>query len=841
MGSQGYTYLIQVDTNGNAVLPQLANNANKADASLRKVGKDAKGRFNNLKHGVEGVNTSLRGVGKSAEAGFSNLNRNIRSSSNMMSKLRGMAAGLGLTLSAGMVASSVIGIGAGFEKSMSNVQALSNATATEMVSLKKAARDAGASTAFTARESADAMGYLALAGYKANQQIVALPATLDLAAAGSIGLARSADIATNILSQYRMNAKDTNVVVDQLAFTQSRFNTNIEEASDAMNYFGPTAAAMKISLSESNATIGLLANNGLKGSLATRALGTSIVRLTKPTKSMSELMKQLNIDFFDSKGQFVGMAGMVDILQKKTEGMTDKQKQSALATLFGAEAIQEINILMAEGADKIKYWTGELDNATGTAKRMADTKLDNLAGDFQILKSSSQEVALSIYDEIGPTLRAVTKEATLFIRSMDTKKVGAALNNLIVGLRDVGKFLAEHKNEVIALAKIYVSYRATMLVFNKTQGLSAIGFGKMTKGANLFRIGLNSIKNALRTNPLGILLTAVTAGISLFQMFKTRTKEVSLVTQQNIASINQQRNKVRQLSDELSNSMTPLQRRKEIIEELRNIDARLVEGLDAQNISYGKLTDNVERYNREQVKRIMIERKKGEIEKMFSASADAKEKEFAAQDLTGRAFETIRNRIRNDKKLSDTEKMKQLSFLSDGVNRETIMRMLAKNYQGGAGNRVQLNAAFEKKGLKSRVYEDSYYDLAKGYNDLREARQMADKAEFRASDFSKQANKEINRISSSLNAFDNPQKKKETGGLSGSTYSGGIGTGTSENIISGGAQQKVINIKIEKFQDAINFNIQGQLDELKNSMDEMRALVNEQFMRVLNSANQITN
>ena len=351
---------------------KIGNSSNRSFSTLYRAGQKAKGLLGSIRTGSQKVITKIRQIGSTSDKSFKRLERNANHSRTALSRLRGMAAGLGLTLTTGAAMAGLVGTGAGFEKSMSNVQALSNATKTEMVSLTKAARDAGAKTAYTARESADAMGYLALAGYNAEQQISALPATLNLAAAGSIDLARSADIATNILSQYRMKAKDTGVVVDQLAFTQSRFNTNIEEAADAMNYFGPTAAAMKISLAESNATIGLLANNGLKGSLATRALGTSIVRLSKPTTQMRQVMDELNLSFFDSEGRFVGVAGMVDILNQRMGNLNDQQKQAALSTVFGSEAIQEMNILLAEGASKIRYWTNELENAEGKELKFSE-------------------------------------------------------------------------------------------------------------------------------------------------------------------------------------------------------------------------------------------------------------------------------------------------------------------------------------------------------------------------------------------------------------------------------------------------------------------------------------
>ncbi len=759
----GYNYLIKVDTNGNAVLTQLSNNAEKADISLTKVGRDAKGRFTSLKGGVEGVNTSLRGVGTNAEAGFSKLERKAQSSTRVFSKLRSTIAGFGLTLTTGALAAGLVGTGASFEKSMSNVQALSNATKSEMVGLTKAARDAGATTAFTASESADAMGYLALAGYKAKEQIQALPSTLNLAAAGSLGLARSADIATNILSQYRMKAKDTNIVVDQLAFTQSRFNTNIEEAADAMNYFGPTAAALKISLSESNATIGLLANNGLKGSLATRALGTSIVRLTKPTKEMNAVMKNLGLDFFDAKGHFVGMAGMIEQVNAKTQGMTDKQKQGAIATLFGAEAIQEMNILLSEGADKIRYWTGELDNAKGTAQRMADTKLDNLAGDFQILKSTSQEFALSIYDEIGPSLRQITKEATLFVRSMDAKQVGLSLQKTILLLRSGLMWVKDHKNTIIALGKGLLVLKAATLAYSAGMRLSQSitsmatlakwGYVAATRGA---AVATRVFNTAIKANPLGLLLSGLTAVITAVSLFRDRTQEAANAQNNlNQASIESQL----------------------IKEESKGLVA------DTER-DFGKLGfKSTSQRQLVQIKESALERKSKAEDMISNLQSKAKSSpEF--------------------KEYSELVKKREGTKVVNGVP--------------VYGLTIQEDARLRelKTKINSMPVDQTGLSLAKLTKIVNDNTRLADKAA----------------------SLIKEKPESSYGNFKGKTSV--IDSAPSENIISGGSQQKVINIKVDKLSE-IYMDVKGEVDAIKNSISEIRGIVNEQWMRIINSANQM--
>lgn len=736
MSSDGYNYQIKIDTNGNRVLPQLATNAKKTD-------------------------TSIRGIGNNSRRSFGLLDRSATRSNNTLNKTRSILAGIGLTLSTGAIAAGLVSVGAGFEKSMSNVQALAGIAKksnTEYVELQKSARDAGATTAFTARESADAMGYLAMAGYKTNQIIEALPATLDLAAAGNLGLARTADIATNILSQYRMKASDTASVVDKLAFTQSRFNTNIEEAADAMNYFGPTAAAMKISLSESGATIGLLANNGLKGSLGTRALSTSLVRLSKPTKQMSAVMKELNLDFYDAQGRYIGVANMVDQLNSKMVGLSDKQRTAAVSTIFGAEAIQEMSILLAEGGDKLRYWTNELDNADGTAKRMANTKLDNLAGDFQILKSTTQEFTLSLYDEMAPALRSLTKEATLFIRGLDTKQAGLMLKETVFGIRSGLIFLSKHKDTIIGIGKAMIILKGVTIAYNAGQkaqhGLIAIGTSlrwaqvAATRGAT---VATRTLNTAVMANPFGAILGAITAVVGVMTLFRDRTKEA-----------------------------TAAQEEFNLMKDIAYKDSASL--IKDTNSDRSKLTDK--KLNQRQIVKLRdsanLRREEAE-DMLLNIKSRAKTSSDYNNYLSLKKREN-RAQVNSDWSGWSKQDDKRLKYLEERVN-----------------------------SIPEREFGISLKQLNKIISD----------------------NKQIVAKATSL-------IKEDPNGINSNSIDGIPGADkVSENIVSGGTSQRIINVTVEKFQDSVNFNVYGEIAEMRNKVEEMKDVINEALMRVLNSSNQL--
>jgi len=300
-----------------------------------------------------------------------------------------------------------------FQTSMLNVKALTGTVGDEFETLSELALDLGSNTEFTAVQVADAMGFMAMAGLETNEILAATPSILNLASASGLDFASSADIATNIMAQFSIEAKNTDRVVDVLAKTVTSSNTDMIQFADAMNFLGPTAASMGISLEQASAIIGIMANNGLKGSLGTRALGTSLTRLAAPTARMEEAMNDLNIEFFDLDGNMNSIDIIVDDLKKAFEGMTQEQQNAALSALFGAEAFQEWNILIKEGGDGIRGFTDDLIDSGGAAEEMADIKLSGLEGALLTVTSAWEGFQIRLVDAVDGL--GVTQQAAEFI------------------------------------------------------------------------------------------------------------------------------------------------------------------------------------------------------------------------------------------------------------------------------------------------------------------------------------------------------------------------------------------------------------------------------------------
>lgn len=313
-----------------------------------------------------------------------------------------------------------------FEKGMSAVKAITNATADEFEDLTSLAKEMGATTVFTASEASEAMKFLGMAGFETDEIMQSLEGTMNLAASAVLDLATSADIMSNVLTGFRLNASESERVVDVLAKTITSSNTDMVQLGEAMKFFAPTAAAFGVSIEEASAAVGLLGNAGLQGSIATRALATSFNRLAKPTGQMNDVMNDLNLAFFDSSGTFIGLTNTVKLLEDRLEGASQEQQALVISTLFGQEALKQWNILLAAGSTELEGFTKELENSGGTAQRMADTQLDNLAGSITLLKSAISGAAIEFGEKFEPVVRSATDALTAFIGIED--KVSATTN-----------------------------------------------------------------------------------------------------------------------------------------------------------------------------------------------------------------------------------------------------------------------------------------------------------------------------------------------------------------------------------------------------------------------------
>ncbi|MFV2198466.1 phage tail tape measure protein [Nocardiopsis sp. LOL_012] len=279
-----------------------------------------------------------------------------------------------------------------YEQAMNRVRAVSGATGDEFDNLAGLARELGSTTQYSATEAADALGFLAMAGFDTDQMMAALPGTLDLAAAGAIELGEAADIASNILTGYGFDASELARVNDVLAETFTNSNVNMTMLGYSFRYIAPIASSAGLQFEEVAAAIGLLGNAGIQGEQAGTALRGAISRLLKPTGAVSETLNDLGVSVHDSSGQMLGLADIFSQLEAAGATTSDMIK------IFGVEAGPGMMALLDQGADTLQGFTAELENAGGTAQTIADIQMEGLNGSLRELKSAFEELLLAVAD-----------------------------------------------------------------------------------------------------------------------------------------------------------------------------------------------------------------------------------------------------------------------------------------------------------------------------------------------------------------------------------------------------------------------------------------------------------
>lgn len=307
---------------------------------------------------------------------------------------------------------SIINTGSSFEAQMSRVQAISGATASEFEKLREQAIQLGADTSFSASSVAQGMENLAAAGFTVNETMEAMPGLLSLAAASGEDLASSSDIAASTLRGFGLAASDAGHVADVLAENANRTNSSVSETGNAMKYVAPLARAAGISLEETAAAIGIMANAGIQGSQAGTTLRGAISRLSKPTDDMKVAMSELGISFYDSEGKMLSLSEQVSMLQTSMQGLTDEQKNNYLVTLYGQESLSGMLALINEGSGSLTTLTSAYESCDGAAQKAADTMLNNFSGAMEQLSGSVETLGIAIYDKMSGALTKMANSAT---------------------------------------------------------------------------------------------------------------------------------------------------------------------------------------------------------------------------------------------------------------------------------------------------------------------------------------------------------------------------------------------------------------------------------------------
>lgn len=307
---------------------------------------------------------------------------------------------------------------ADFESSMSQVQAtmgitkdsmstLDGQSVNTMDALSDLAKEMGSKTAFSASECAEALNYLALAGYDTQEMADTLPTVLNLAAAGGLDLASASDMVTDAMSALGMETSEADTMVDQMAKTASSTNTSVGQLGEGILTIGATAKSVKGGTAELNTALGILANNGIKGAEGGTHLRNVILSLQNPTDGARKTMESLGVSVYDSEGNMRSLNDILGDLNASMDGMTSAEKANIISTIFNKTDLSSVNALLANTGDTWDELQTSIENSGGAAQQMADTQLDNLSGQLTILKSAVEGFAISIGEALMPTIKKI--------------------------------------------------------------------------------------------------------------------------------------------------------------------------------------------------------------------------------------------------------------------------------------------------------------------------------------------------------------------------------------------------------------------------------------------------
>lgn len=348
----------------------------------------------------------------------------------------------GLAVTAFGVAS--IKMAADFDEQMSTVQANSGATSAQLGQLREAALQAGASTVYTASESAGAINDLAKAGMSVSDILSGgLTASLNLAAAGQMNVGDAAEYMSQALTMFHLSGKDATSTADALAAGADKAVGNVSDFGDALNNCGVMANSFGMNLQETVGVLGLFAQNGIVGAEAGTQLNSMLMRLAHPAADAESTMKELGISTHDASGKFVGLSNLAGQLHDKLGKLTDQQRQEAEATIFGSYAIKGAGIIMDAGKSGVDKWTKAVSDS-GFAAQQASNKTNNLKGDLKMLESATQSAMTKIGEGAQGPLRKFAQGITDLITDFGNLPAGFQ-QAIVLGGSAIGIFAGLHK------------------------------------------------------------------------------------------------------------------------------------------------------------------------------------------------------------------------------------------------------------------------------------------------------------------------------------------------------------------------------------------------------------
>lgn len=526
-----------------------------AKDSASKAGQAAKQGADSAAKGTESASTKMQQSHKKvkdtakesadgAKKSWEESNQStVASTESATSKMAGLMKKSAAVIGVASVAAAkkTIDVGKSFEAGMSEVQAISGASGKDLEKLSAKAKQMGATTKFSATESATALKYMAMAGWKTNQMVSGLSGVMNLAAASGEDLGTVSDIVTDSMTAFGLKAKDSGHFADVLAKASSSSNTNVAMMGETFKYVAPLAGSMKYSIEDTATAVGLMANAGIKGSQAGTELRSILTRLVKPPKDAAAALSALGISTTKADGSMKPMRQTMAELREKFSRLTDSQKSQYAAAIAGQEAMSGLLAIVNASDSDFNKLQKAIDNSSGAAKKQADVMNNNLQGALYDLGSAAEAVGIGIYEDIKTPLTKAVGVGTKQLRILSNKlKKGGikeivpkeAINTvenlgkvaMVAGkggvkvLATSTKLLGDNMGVVIPLATSFMGAWAGVKVFNTA-----------SKGVTALTTAFSALKTMEQANAITLVaqqggLTALQTVVGIF------TGKISLAT-----------------------------------------------------------------------------------------------------------------------------------------------------------------------------------------------------------------------------------------------------------------------------------------------------------------------
>ena len=431
------------------------------------------------------------------ESGF---NKGISNLSKIATTGLGVAVGNAITKvvdKVGSIGTAAVKVGMNFEAEMSKVASISGATGDEFQKLIDKAKEMGSKTKFSATESAQAMEYMAMAGWKTQDMVDGLKGIMDLAAASGEDLATTSDIVTDALTAFGLKASDSTHFADVLAKASSNANTNVAMMGETFKYVAPVAGAMGYSVEDCSVAIGLMANSGIKASQAGTSLRQMLSRLAKPTDEVQSAMDQLGVSLTDSAGNMMSLDTVMSDLRNGFKGLS-KAEQAQLATsLAGQEAMSGLLAIVNASDGDFDKLKDSIYNCKDATENMAAVAQDNLAGQITSLKSKAEGLGIAFYGSIQEPLKEL---ASVGVKALEDLNNAYTSNGFVGFINEIGNkvpLLQSFTDAIAGLAEKTKSMSTDELMnLGKTAAVlagAAPALGILGKSAGTCGVILNSL------------------------------------------------------------------------------------------------------------------------------------------------------------------------------------------------------------------------------------------------------------------------------------------------------------------------------------------------------------